>query len=49
MLTSIFVTLLIPFALALALRSPKDADLIARRPYENRYSDATAARQSWLG
>ena len=49
MLTSIFVTALIPAALAFALRSPKDEQLIVRRPYENRYSDASAARQSWLG
>lgn len=49
MLTAIFVTALIPAALAIALRSPKDDELIARRPYENRYSDASAARQSRLG
>ena len=49
MLTSIFVTLLIALSLALALRGPKDEQLITRRPYNNRYSDATAARESWLG
>lgn len=49
MLTSILVTALIAGSLAVALRSPKDYELIVRRPYENRYSDATAARQSRLG
>lgn len=48
MFTSIFITLLIALSLAVALRSPKDK-LIARRPYNNRYSDASAARESWLG
>lgn len=49
MLTSIFVTALIVLSLAVALRSPKEEQLIARRPYNNRHSDATAARESWLG
>lgn len=49
MLTSILVTALIAGSLAVAMRSPKDGELIVRRPYENRYSDATAARQSRLG
>lgn len=49
MLTSILVTLVIALSLALALRSPQDERLIARRPYNNPYSDATAARESWLG
>jgi hypothetical protein len=49
MLTSILVTLVIALSLALALRSPQDEQLIARRPYNNPYSDATAARENWLG
>lgn len=49
MLTSIFITLLIALSLALALRSPKDEQLITRRPYNNRYNPASAARDSWLG
>jgi len=49
MLTSIFVTVSIVLSLALALRSPKDDQLIVRRPYNNRHNDATAARESWLG
>lgn len=49
MLTSILITILIALCLAVALRSPQDDQLIARRPYNNRYSDASAARESWLG
>ena len=49
MLTSIFVTAAITLGLLAALRSPRDEQLIARRPYENRYSDAAGARQSRLG
>lgn len=49
MLTSIFITALIVLSLAVALRSPKEEQLIVRRPYNNRYNDATAARESWLG
>ncbi len=49
MLTSIFVTALITLFLAFALRSPKEEQLIARRPYNNLYNDATAAREDWLG
>jgi hypothetical protein len=48
MLTSLFVTLLIALSLAVALRPPKD-ELIIKRPYNNRYNDASAARESWLG
>lgn len=49
MLTSILITALIVLSLAVALRSPKDEQLISRRPYNNIHSDATAAREGWLG
>lgn len=49
MLPAITTTLLIVLSLAVALRPPKDDQLIGRRPYNNRSSDATAARQDWLG
>lgn len=49
MLASILVTVVIALSLALSLRSPQDERLIAKRPYNNPYSDATAARESWLG
>lgn len=43
------VPLLILLSLAFALRSPKEEQLIVKRPYNNLHSDATAARESWLG
>jgi hypothetical protein len=49
MLTSIFIVALILLSLALALRSPHEERLINRRPYNNVHSDATAAREGWLG
>jgi hypothetical protein len=48
-LVSIIVTILLVLFLAFALRSPQEEQLIARRPYNNLYNDATAARQNWLG
>lgn len=48
MLASIFVPIVLVLSLAVALRWPRDEQLINRRPYGNRYSDATAARESWL-
>jgi hypothetical protein len=44
MLTSIIVTGVIAGALGYALRSSERNDMIVRRPYNNRYSDASAAR-----
>jgi hypothetical protein len=44
MLSSIIVTSVIVGALAHALRSGRNGDMIVRRPYNNRYSDASAAR-----
>jgi hypothetical protein len=48
-LVSILVTILVILFLAFALRSPKEEQLITRRPYNNLYNDATAARRDWLG
>jgi hypothetical protein len=49
MLTAIIVTFVIIAALAYALRSRRTGDLIAHRPYNNRYSDAAGAREDNLG
>jgi hypothetical protein len=45
MLLAILVTLIIIVALGYGLRSEREGDLIVRHPYNNRYSDATAARE----
>jgi hypothetical protein len=44
MLASIFVILLILAGLAGAFASEKGRGLITRRPYNNQYNDASAAR-----
>lgn len=44
MLTSIIVTGVIAGALGYALRPSERNDMIVRRPYNNRHSDASAAR-----
>jgi hypothetical protein len=44
MLTSIIVTGVIAGALGHALRPGRHGDLIVHRPYNNRHSDASAAR-----
>ena len=49
MLTAIIVTLVIAAALLYALRSGQDGTLIVRRPYNNRYNDASGAREDHLG
>jgi hypothetical protein len=49
MLTAIIVTLIILAALATAIRSGAGDGLIVRRPYNNRYNDATGAREDHLG
>ncbi len=49
MLTSILITLLIIAALGYALRSERAGSLIVRRPYNNRYNDASGAREDHLG
>jgi hypothetical protein len=49
MLVSIVVTLLITGALGYALSSRSADGLIGRRPYNNRYNDASGAREDHLG
>jgi hypothetical protein len=49
MLSAILVTVVIAAALGLGLRSRGRGDLIGRRPYNNRYSDAAGAREDHLG
>jgi hypothetical protein len=50
MLTAIIVTLIITSGLGYALRTDGGrSGLIARRPYNNRYSDAPGAREDHLG
>jgi hypothetical protein len=45
MLTSIVVTLIIAGALGYGLRSGRHGETIVRRPYNNRYNDASGARE----
>ncbi len=49
MLLAILVTLLLTLGLAAAFRRDGQSGLIARRPYNNRYNDASAAREDHLG
>jgi hypothetical protein len=46
MLIAIFVTSLIAVALGLGQRAGRDG-LIGRRPYSNRYNDASGAREEY--
>jgi hypothetical protein len=48
MLTSIIVTAVVVGALGYGLRSGRDGGLITHRPYNNRYTDAPAARDFGL-
>jgi hypothetical protein len=48
MLTAIIVTLLVVATLAYGLRSERAGALILRRPYNNRYNDASGAREDHL-
>ncbi|MGA2453396.1 MAG: hypothetical protein ABSG93_07725 [Solirubrobacteraceae bacterium] len=48
MFTSIIVTLLVVAALGYGLRSGRTGKLIVRRPYNNRYNDASGAREDHL-
>jgi hypothetical protein len=47
MLLDIFITVFLTVGLGAALRP--DRALIARRPYNNRYNDASGAREDHLG
>jgi hypothetical protein len=49
MLTAIIVTLIITAALGYSLRSERSGRQIAHRPYNNRYNDASGAREDHLG
>ncbi|MHB8240445.1 MAG: hypothetical protein ACYDHN_00485 [Solirubrobacteraceae bacterium] len=49
MLTAIAVTLFIVVALGHSLRPGSRDGLIVRRPYNNRYNDASGAREDYLG
>ncbi len=44
MLSAILVALILIVGLAFRLLSRQDGELISRRPYNNRYSDASGAR-----
>lgn len=45
MLTALLITMLIVAALAYGLRAEREGEMIPRHPYNNRYSDAPAARE----
>jgi hypothetical protein len=49
MLTGILITIVITAALAYALAGGRYDRTIIRRPYNNRYNDASAAREDSLG
>jgi hypothetical protein len=50
MLAAVIVTLLLVIAfIGYAPRSPRTGKLIVRRPYNNRYNDASGAREDHLG
>lgn len=49
MLTAILITLVIVAALSYSLRAGRDGKQIVRRPYNNRYNDASGARSDYLG
>jgi hypothetical protein len=48
MLSAIIVTSFIIFSLGYALRGDRNGVTIRRRPYNNRYSDASGAREDAL-
>jgi hypothetical protein len=48
MFSAIVITAVVVGSLGHALRSGRDGDLIVRRPYNNRYNDASGARDYTL-
>ncbi|HEV3283890.1 MAG TPA: hypothetical protein VG010_06775 [Solirubrobacteraceae bacterium] len=48
MLTAIIVSIIIGAAILYALHTGQDGQLIVRRPYNNRYNDASGARDDHL-
>jgi len=49
MLTALLITAYLVVGLAYAMGSARGGDIISRTPYNNRYSDAPAAREDHLG
>jgi hypothetical protein len=49
MITSIIMTGVVLGALGYALRPGRHGDMIVSRPYNNRYNDASGAREDHLG
>jgi hypothetical protein len=49
MLTVIIIALVVLAVLGFALRAGQNGGLIARRPYNNRYNDASGARDDSFG
>jgi hypothetical protein len=49
MLAAILITLIIAAALGYALRSGRSGTAIVHRPYNNRYNDASGARDELSG
>jgi hypothetical protein len=49
MLSSIVITVLVAATLGYALRAERSGGLIVRRPYNNRYNDASGSREDHLG
>lgn len=49
MLTAVLITLILVAALGYALRTGRDGEGLIRRPYNNRYNDASGAREDHLG
>jgi hypothetical protein len=49
MLLAIIITIFFTFGLGAAFRREGEGGLIARRPYNNRYNDASGAREDHLG
>ncbi len=49
MLSALIVTIIFAAAIGFTLRAGRRDELIARTPYNNRYSDAAGAREDHLG
>lgn len=48
MLTAILISLIVVLALGYALRAGRDGEALIHRPYNNRYNDASGAREDAL-
>jgi hypothetical protein len=49
MLAAIFITLIVVAAIGSAVNTERHGGLIGEHRYNNRYSDATGAREDYLG